>query len=558
MSAHNEMRTIRTSRREFLKLASLATAGAVAAPALSLDSASAAVLAEQRGSPEKPRTVGSRQLVIGIAGDPSTLDPGFGQQSLANEIIKNTYAQWTRYPFVPQGNGVLKADTTRTLGDALASYTVSPDGTTVHCTVRPMKFPSGDPFTADDFIYTVKRALGLDTGPVFDFNIIGISSVSQITKQSPMQFTMKLDHPSPILGPMLRDQDAGVLDAKRIARHATSSDPWATKWMADHSLGGGAYTVAEYTPGTGLTLKANPNYWEPAPYFQTIVLQEIPSSDERVLFLERGAIDIAEDLSLSTARRLAGKPGVRLFNLPSRLQDMFGLVETHIPFHDVRVRQAIAYAIPYEALSRDVLYGYSSVPKAVWPQNSTSFAPDETWPYTTNMAKARALLDAAGYSKGFSFTVETSTDDADASALAVQVQSALRHLGITMNISSLAPAVFQEHLSKKTMAAWIQSGLGDYVDDPYYHLFLWFTSKSVLNWFAFSNAEIDRLASQLATELNPAERQVLAARAQRVLNEQVPVIILAEPHFVLPTRSDVSGLVLEPDYLLRYNRLRRV
>jgi peptide/nickel transport system substrate-binding protein len=235
---------------------------------------------------------------------------------------------------------------------------------------------------------------------------------------------------------------------------------------------------------------------------------------------------------------------------------LFGLVETHKPFDDVRVRQAIAYAIPYEAISKDVLYGLSSPPRGVWPSASPWFDRRVRWPYSTNVDKARSLLSDAGYKKGFSFTCELSTGDANAEAEAIAVQSALKDVGISMSISKVAPAIFEEHLDKKSMTAWIQSEAGDYVANPFYHLLLWFTSKAVLNWFAYSNATIDKLTKAMSTELTRVKLMQLAARAQVILNETLPVIVLAEPHYVLAVNDRISGIVLEPNQLLRYNQLK--
>jgi peptide/nickel transport system substrate-binding protein len=536
------------SRRGFLRLAGAGAAAVAGGPLL-------AACASSGSSTGSGSASGTTRLVIGMSGDPTTFDPGAASQSLANEIIKNTYAQWTKYAVTDSGQGYLSADTTKVLGEALESYTLGADNVTVTCKVRNAKFPSGQKLTSDDFIYTVKRALGEGTGPVFDFNTIGITSVSQVTKVSDTEFTMKLSEPSPILGAMLRDQDASVLDQVTLAKHATSADQWAAKWLGQDSLGGGAYTRSSYQSGSQVVLTANKNYWGTKPYFDEVVLQEVSSTDQMVLLLKEGSIDIAEGLGFDSIKQLAGASGVNLHDVPSRLQDLFGLVMTQKPFSDVRVRQAMAYAIDYDSMAKNVLHGYASAPKGTWPQNSVYF--EEAWSYSLNTAKAKSLLKEAGYASGFSFTVEISNADADASSLAIALQTQLSGIGVTMNISKLSPAVFQEHLTKKSMQAWVYSGLGDYVDDPYYHLFLWLAKGANLNWFGFDNATINSLTNQLHTELDTAKRKTLAGQAQAILNEQLPYIPLTEPHFVVPARNDISGLLIEPDLLLRYDQFKR-
>lgn len=537
------------NRRDFLKLTGGAAAS-VASASLLME------LLQACANNSSTSTTASNTLTIGIAGDPDTLDPEFGQSSRTNELIKNHYAQWSRYATLDAGGGNMKADLGNVVGEALESFSVDPDGVTVHMKVRQAKFASGNPMTADDFVYKVQRSLGIkNAGSAFDFNIIGVSSADQVTKGGTYELTFKLAHASPILGAMLRDQDAGIIDSVLLKQHETSDDTWGQKWLAKNSAGGGAYTIGSWTPGTKMVLKSNPNYWGPKPYFDTVVLQEIPSSEDRVLFLTNGTIDIAADLSSDAATRLKTVSGVKVISAPTIAQDMFGFVCNRPPFNNVAVRQALAYAIPYDQLVSTILRGEAKVAKGVFPQNSIWFT-NEAYPYTTDPAKAKAMLTAAGHSN-LTFTVEIRDTDADAQALAVPVQSALQQIGVTMNISKLASAQFQEHLGQGAAQAWIQSGLGAYVDDPFYQCFLWYATKAVINWFKYSSPVVDQVNDQLQSELDVSKRKALGSQLQKQLNIDLPYICLGEPNFLLPVRKNISGFVYEPDGILAYRHFKR-
>src|SRR5258708_910616 len=157
------------SRREFLRLTG-GTAATMASTGLLMELLDACAGTSSSGA-------STNTLTIGIAGDPDTLDPEFGQSSRTNELIKNRYAQWSRYAAIDAGGGNFKADLSNVVGEALESFSVDPDGVTVHMKVRQAKFASGNNMTADDFVYKVQRALGIqNAGTAFDFNIIGISS----------------------------------------------------------------------------------------------------------------------------------------------------------------------------------------------------------------------------------------------------------------------------------------------------------------------------------------------------------------------------------------------
>jgi peptide/nickel transport system substrate-binding protein len=498
-------------------------------------------------------------LTIGVSTDPQTLDPEWGQAQRANETIKNIYAQWTRYQTIDSGKGYLSADTSKDpVGEAIESYSVSKDGKTVSMKLREgAKLPDGTPLNADTFIYKVQRSLGMNAGSVFDFNILGITKPSQVKKVSDTEIEFTLPQPSPIVGNMLRDQDAGIVDAPLVKQHTSDSDKWGTNWVAKNGAPTGAYLIDSYTPGTQLVLKANPDYMgDEKPFFAKVVLQVIPDEAQRAQLLKAGQIDVAADLSSDSISRLDGSSGVKVYDVPSITQDQLGLVNDKAPFNDPKVRQALAYAIPYDSLAQNVLSGKANTPKGVWPQNSAWFDKNNPYPYNTDPEKAKQLLAEAGQSN-LSFDVEISDGDADAQALAVPVQSALRDIGVTMNIKKIPAATFSKHLTDRSMQAWIQSGIGAYVDDPYYMAFLSYSSKAVINWVNYKNATVDKATEELSKTLDRTKRQQLADTIQEQLNKDVPLINLGEPNYLLPTRDNISGVLWEPDGLMTYRLLQR-
>ena len=500
---------------------------------------------------------GSRTLTIGVASDPQTLDPEFGQASRANETLKNVYAQWTQYETVPEGDGDLRADLSKPpVGAALDSYRVSRDGRTVTLRAREgFRLPTSGQLTADDMLYKAQRLLGLNAGSVFDLNILGVTRPSQLRKVDDRTIRMSLSQPSPIVGPMLRDQDAGLVDTQLVRRHATDGDPWARAFVGRQGAPTGAYLIEDYQPGNQLVLRANPGYPD-QPYFERVVLKVIPSADERAQLLRNGTIDIAEELTTDGKVRLRGVDGVRVVSVPSLGQTQLGFVLDKPPFDDVRVRRAIAAAIPYDSLVENVLSGEGAVSRGVWPSQSVWFDGDGDNPYVTDPEKARSLLAEAG-AENLSFDVEISDADADAEALAIPVQTALADIGVTMNIRKLNAAQFQDHLGRRSAQAWIQSSLSPYVDDPYYITYLSWMTRSVINWYGYSSPVVDRAGEQLAVTLDEGERRELADTIQRQLAEDVPMVSLGEPNYLLPVRADIRGVLWEPDGLLTYRTLRR-
>lgn len=498
----------------------------------------------------------SKTLTIGVAGDPETLDPEFGQAQRANEVLKNIYAQWTRYETADAGDGDLRADLSKPpVGMALESYEISRDGKKVTLTAREgFRLPSSGQLTADDMLFKTSRLLEVNAASVFDLNILGVTRTDQIRKVDDRTIELNLPQPSPIVGAMLRDQDAGLVDTELVRRNATGEDKWARAFVGRNGAPTGAYLIDDYQPGNQLVLRANPDFPE-APYFERVILKVIPSADERAQLLRNGTIDIAADLTSDGITRLQEADGVRVVSVPGLQQTQLGFVVGNAPFDDPRVRQAIAAAIPYDSLRENVLGGEASDP-GVWPSQSVWYDDSIDNPYTTDVEKARSLLAEAG-AENLSFEVLISDADADAEALAIPVQTALADIGVTMDIRKMNAAQFQEALGRKSAQAWIRSGMGPYVDDPHYMAFLSWTTRSVVNWYGYSNAEVDKAGAALATELDEGKRRELASTIQQEIANDVPMISLGEPNFRLPVRQDIRGILWEPDSLLTYRLLRR-
>ncbi|MDR5700523.1 ABC transporter substrate-binding protein [Agromyces aerolatus] len=500
-----------------------------------------------------------RTLVVGIGGDPANLDPQAGSVAVDNEISMNTYLQWLQYA-LPEvtGDEIGVTDVSQVVGEGVEIET-SEDGLVSTFTIREgLVFPSGNTVTSEDFRYTIDRSLTEAMGSAFIFQTAGVTDVSQFEEISDSEFTLTVAEPSPLMLPLFRDQSISVLDSVELEKHATADDPWAKDWLSQNSLGGGAYSLASYEPGNQIVLERNNEY--PGAddiYFEKVILQIVPAEDQRAQLLANGTLDIAQGLSVDSAESLVGTDGVRIEGIPTRAQDLMGFVQTFEPFKDVRVRQAVAAAVDYEGLAEFVGKGYADQPLGMWPQNSFYFDADLTNnPLVTDLDQARALLAEAGYADGFTFDIAVSTAEAGAQAQAVAVQSALAEIGVTVTITQLAPAAFSEQIAADSGQAFIRTA-SSYVDDPYYSMFLFYTTDAVLNWWAMDNADINAVADQMRTEIDPEKRMALASQAQELLNAEVPHLVLSEPYYIFAAADDIQGFVQSPDGLIRYSTLTR-
>src|SRR5690606_3264414 len=199
----------------------------------------------------------------------------------------------------------------------------------------------------------------------------------------------------------LANNGAAIINP-RLEEHAVGDDH-GRGYLAERTMGSGPYQVERWEKDQQIRLVPNPYYDGPAPAFRLVVFQVIKDPSARRLHLERGDIDIAEALPLDQLERLRGTPGIRVEDHPSLRVTYLYLNNRRPPLDDLRVRQAISYAVDYEAIIHGVMLGNAVQMRGPVPQGMWSHDP-ELHQYRRDEDKARALLGEAGVEGGLRLT----------------------------------------------------------------------------------------------------------------------------------------------------------
>lgn len=510
-----------------------------------------------RSAESPPSNNDNRVLRIAIPDDVETVDPPFSHFQMSNEVNYNLYDQFFTYGLDDSPAGYSVYNPQKILGSAVESWRTSADERTIVLSLRRgARFArTGNPVTADDFIYWFDRAKALKAGTWF--NIIS-ADIEEWYKTGDYEVTLHFRKPNPFFFFLFRDQSQSPPEKDVLTRHADRDDPWSTRWAARNDAGSGAYYVEKWIPGVEVTLKANPYYRRDASYFQEVRLYIVPSSAGRALLLARGAVDIAEQLGTIEIDNLRPMHGIKITSVQTRNQYLVGLNNAQAPFTNKLVRQALAYAVPYDVIVKDVFSGQALKSSGPIPIKG-QFHDGSLWPYSTDYDKAKELLRQAGLPNGFGFTLAVASGNPVAMELAVVLQSSFRKAGVSMRIDPQNAAVFAERLDRRSHQAWLRDLLL-YVDDPGYMGAFYYRSAAILNWMAYSNPEVDRLFDQINLLRRPQDREQkdrLCQQAQKLIIDDAPVLYLAEPNFNLAMRDDIEGYVQQPDNLLWYAPLRR-
>jgi peptide/nickel transport system substrate-binding protein len=502
------------------------------------------------------RPAGSGTMTVAIPTAPGSWD----QDYLAFDLVglaldKNYYPYLIDYPTKRSGGAVVQ-DTSRVVPVFGRSWAGSNGGRTWTLKLkRGVKFPSGNDLTAQDVKWSKDRAFAAKANVAGVYSLIGLTRPEQVKVIDDYTIQFTQDYPS-ALSSHIQVISLYVFDSDLMRQHATASDPWAKQWASQNPTNGGAYNVVSQRAGAEIVLEANPQFrGSPKPSIETVRFVIVPSAANRRLQLQRGDVDLAIGLSRRDILQLRGKSGIKVIAGPSNEFVFIAMDVTKAPFNDRRVRQAMAWAIPYQAILRSVYQGDARASRSIVPLDMPGSS-RVGYPYTYNAGRARQLLSRAGRGDGFEAELVIGQGDPDQQQIAILVQSALTQVGVDLKIQALDPATLNDRRAKKQIQMQIASGQY-WVNDVQYQVGTSLVPGGFLNYSNFDNARITSLYNRSARQANQRRRLGLFLEMQRILGAEVPWLMLGQPNFALPMRTNVSGWVQPVDNLFRLRYLRK-
>lgn len=283
--------------------------------------------------------------------------------------------------------------------------------------------------------------------------------------------------------------------------------------------GTGPYTFGSWVRDSGVVLQANPSYWAGEPAIQELVFRPIPENATRVSELLTGAVDLIVNVPPDDLPQIETARSRSVISQGGR--DVFlGLRSDLSPFDDVRVRQAVNYAVDRAAINEAILGGYGELYGSVVmpPNNSPAVEP-----YAYDPERARALLAEAGYPNGVEVTLQTPNGRYLKDVEAAQAVAAyLDMVGIRTRVEVLDWSVFSNAWQTKTGTEMFLLGLGG-----------WFDGQGELTWLldatsntGWVNEAFEAGFEQLATTFDEDERLALIHELDELAYEQAPWLFL--------------------------------
>lgn len=489
-------------------------------------------------------------LIVAVGGDIETIDPPVTSGApFQHEIISNLYDFLLDFGVRKAETGELIGDLNRFTGEIAKSFTVSADGRATFRLRENARFADGTPVTAEDVKYSYERIFGVNAVTAALLRMATVNNAGQVRAVDKNTVEIRMARPNPLLFGNMSQFGHAIVSAAQVKAQATAQDPWATAWMKTHAVGAGAFRLERWTPGSEIVLARNEHYWAGPAKLRQIVFKIVPDPSTRALLLRRGAVDVAYDLALEDLETLRNDPNVTVRKFPTTIVKYLGMNVKVRPFDNVKVRQAIAFAIPYDTIIKEAVKGYgvplrSAVPKGMVSHDDSVFA------YGTNPERAKALLAEAGLGGGFRTRLTVRSGFPVDEQIAVWVQSALRGIGVEVDIDKLPLAGYTERLRRHEFPGLFIHEWLSINNDPFYHYF-WLFKQGCCNYGNWENPEVTELISTMMLNTNTVARNDASRRVQRIIMGEAPWAFLFQPDYTISMRKQVKGYIYYPD---RYNR----
>ncbi len=475
--------------------------------------------AEQPTSPSKYGGVYRRPL----RNEPVTLDPAFVTSTYAVSVVQQLF------------DGLVQYDADLNVLPAIAtSWSASRDGLTWTFHLRRgVKFHHGREVKAADFVYSFTRIVDPKTKSprtwLFERvrgareflagtakRVEGFRALDDYT----LQITLSAPYASFVN--ILGIAQPKVLPREEIERLGEQ--------FGHHPVGTGPFRFVNWVPGKEINLEANEAYFEERPFLDRLHYRIFPGADREAILaaFEQGQL---EDMRVFTPQRqrLINDSRYQFFRKPL-LATLFLWLNTRAePLNDVRVRQAINYAINRDAINRTIRKNRFVLARGILPPGMPGYNP-ELRGYDYDPARAKKLLAEAGYPEGKGFPpLELWSSVISSTALAEHeaVKRDLQHLGITVELRTVGSwKLFETEVLGKIPRAMYRYAWHADLPDPDNFLFILFHSQSSSNYANYANPEVDRLLERAQRESDDFTRLQLYRQAEELIMADAPMVNL--------------------------------
>ena len=466
------------------------------------------------------------EISVGLYNDlDASLDPHMSSSSAATrEILFNIF------------EGLVKPDSNGNLVPAIAeSFTVNDSADQYTFKLRAgVKFHNGQEVTVNDVVYSLSRAAGLETGEPLVSDVAGIAAVTA-TDDS----TVVIDLKNP--------------DTEFLAHVTTAIIPEGHDPLGE-VIGTGPFRLTSRVVQDRIVLEKFDEYWGEPAHLDKVTLKVLENPETLVTSLRSGAVDMAVRLSANQIQTLSN---MNILEGSSNIVQALYLNNAVKPFDDVRVRQALCYAIDKHEVIELAANGYGSpVGSSMFPAFGKYFMPELTDYYTKDLDKAKELLAEAGYPDGFTFTITVPSSMQIHVDVAQTIVELLRPIGITAKLDQVEWATwysdaYQNRQFEATVIGMDAHGVA--ASD----MLARFQGNSPKNFINFNSMDYDVAYLTAVSTTDDEEQTRYFKECETILTEQAASVYIQDSASFTAMAKDLGGFEFYPLYVLDLSKIYR-
>jgi peptide/nickel transport system substrate-binding protein len=486
----------------------------------------------------------SEMFVIVLDSKISTLDPiGSPVVDAASERIRalvfnSLVKKNEKFDYIPD----LASDIKRSDDGLTYTFTLH-DGVT---------FQDGKPLTSADVKYTIEAVLASSSGKAAGFfEGTGANKQSYVTAvEAPDPKTVIIRLRKPWL-PLL----SNLVPIGIVPKDSAAS-------QKDHPLGTGPFKFVSYDSAQGIVnLEANPSYWEGAPQIKTVRVRVIEDASALQGELRSGSVTLAPlptNMTPDSIKALGEDPKLQVTQSPGANVVYLGFNTQSAPLDNVKVRQAIAYAIDRETIIHDLLLGQAKIAHSIVPEESWAFSPGQTYSYDPQ--KAKQLLDEAGFrdpdGDGPQMRLKTPVNFKVSSSSAATrqyvdvIRDYLQKVGIPVEIETMETNTLLEKLRlgdfQMTTLRWVGGNQDPiFLKDIFVSTEIPSQDRPGRNRSRYKNPELDTILNQAVNEADRSKAVVLYKQAQDIISRDLPMLPLWYPANMVIASKSVGNIKID-------------
>lgn len=464
------------------------------------------------------------ELNIALNADPPNLDPAMStalvDRQVQNSIFDKLFDLNAKGEIVP-----MLVDT----------YNVSADGKEYTLKLKQnIKFQDGTDFNADAVKFNLDRYRAKGTSRASELKFIqSIDVVDQTTVKITLSKTF-----TPFLS-ILTDR-SGMMASPTAVKNEGEQ-------FGNKPVGTGPFTFKEHVKGDHVALTKNTSYWNGQPNLDKVNFLVFTNGTSAVQNLKSGKLDFVTDVPTKEAKLLEKDANYQLIAKPGMAYQGFYLNTQKAPLDNKYLREAVSAAIDREEFVKVVFDGYAK------PNNSPFYpgnlAYGDSSKYTKPDEKViKDLLAKGGKPDGFSFTMEIGTTPVNEMAGSV-IQSMLKKYGIDMKLDKVEFGALLDKGDKGNFEGLLNGWSGR--PDPDQSFYSFVVTGQSNNYAKISNPELDKLAEQARTELDPAKRKELYDKAMELVHDEAGYVYIYNDYNRFGLSKKVKGFEFVPDGIVR-------